>query len=1173
MLENPDESLMLAVGTKVCAKYKGAFCEAKIISISKNLQNKVQNNTNRKSKPRIGNSVKRQIKVGKNVAIKSNEINDIVQGTVLKVQDCSLYTVVFDDGEIACLKRKALHLKSVRYSDTSSTLDKLPLNNPEHSGITSVVKGLRSQKHQKDFGENREEKAVTIEEKDIGKVVCVLTNIKGKIKDNWFPGLIVAPTSQTSIRTNFLVNHLVRSFKDGKYYTVPKKEIIEYTKEIGAKVENRTLITAVNKANTYFDNDELPLHWNRDFLFGVDSIYTDTYDGDNSIKESIEEKDYFVAQLFKFMDDRGTPLNQTPVINEKDIDLYKLFKVVNNCGGYNKVDKDNQWMFVSTEAGHEQQSYLTIKNFYQKYLYGFENFYRKLGCTMLSPPRKGKTRSSFSRSILRNIDKILPSTSSDKNKYVKNKTNNKKNRVSTSAKNVVKAIKVEEKLRKSNEDISKNISNSTSLNKQSVNLDIRKIKDSVKNFKIKIEIDTLNDDQIIEEVKKEKIAKVNPTNTRLLGMKTNTTDEEQTKSFINIITVFKMSNRGFSYYQQNISSTGKFDETTEKKKNVKKKKYNKRKTSSNNTTVVNVKVETFNKNSSVNIGDNLFLQYKQNQLYESKVLEIHDFDGVIKYYIHYIGWNSRYDEWIDKNKIRFKIIEILHGPGDLINEDLSKISTSENNEKIMTVKMKKENENKTKNHISPFVNIKYEPASDEDSSEIVENNVKICYGNNQDIKYDSKHPEKIKTIWKKKYDEMKISNTPSPINIIKDEPSDEESSVTVEDNLIINYGNNQALDEFNDDDYEYDDDDESRLVIVEEPDYQGDENIQTQSLLPLTSSIHPNELEFQSSYQIKINNTSLIDTVNESSICYDKSIQNALISSFEMSSYSKNYDNEVEKVNKCMALPELQFREKMVEEDTLNNTLVIKNNHYVAGYDIHKPSTSKGLFDLIYQPGSNKDSFRATNTSNDTKNSFFVTKQVVNNNSFDTNIPCESNLFDNNTPSTSKYSFYENCMPSTSKQFYNPEADVNSILLHKKAIPDSSNSMAHEQYYQEDTLKMIRKFDDNEVGAFLGLYTMSQSSDKPMVFMANTTEQNIEEDTYLCLNENQKKLNTHGLNEPSTLGIIKITEKSLSKRSISNSPKQSSKRIKLSTTTVPNVPISTVNQDVILMPKVNDKNY
>jgi len=37
-----------------------------------------------------------------------------------------------------------------------------------------------------------------------------------------------------------------------------------------------------------------------------------------------------------------------------------------------------------------------------------------------------------------------------------------------------------------------------------------------------------------------------------------------------------------------------------------------------------------------------------------------------------------------------------------------------------------------------YRNIKYEPANDEDSLEIVENNVKICYGNNQDIKYDSK---------------------------------------------------------------------------------------------------------------------------------------------------------------------------------------------------------------------------------------------------------------------------------------------------------------------------------------------------------------------------------------------------------------------------------------------------
>lgn len=43
--------------------------------------------------------------------------------------------------------------------------------------------------------------------------------------------------------------------------------------------------------------------------------------------EPHEEKDHFVAQLYKFMDDRGTPLNRQPTIANKDIDLYRLFNV------------------------------------------------------------------------------------------------------------------------------------------------------------------------------------------------------------------------------------------------------------------------------------------------------------------------------------------------------------------------------------------------------------------------------------------------------------------------------------------------------------------------------------------------------------------------------------------------------------------------------------------------------------------------------------------------------------------------------------------------------------------------------------------------------------------------------------------------------------------------------
>lgn len=50
-----------------------------------------------------------------------------------------------------------------------------------------------------------------------------------------------------------------------------------------------------------------------------------------------EEKDRFVAQLYKFMDERGTPMNRVPAVAKIDLDLHKFFVVVRKNGGYNKV--------------------------------------------------------------------------------------------------------------------------------------------------------------------------------------------------------------------------------------------------------------------------------------------------------------------------------------------------------------------------------------------------------------------------------------------------------------------------------------------------------------------------------------------------------------------------------------------------------------------------------------------------------------------------------------------------------------------------------------------------------------------------------------------------------------------------------------------------------------------
>jgi RBB1NT (NUC162) domain len=66
-------------------------------------------------------------------------------------------------------------------------------------------------------------------------------------------------------------------------YTVPKKEAFEFTREVGAKVDNNSLRSAVEKAVLFLDSDELPPHWDRDLLFGLqESSDSDSNDGSDS---------------------------------------------------------------------------------------------------------------------------------------------------------------------------------------------------------------------------------------------------------------------------------------------------------------------------------------------------------------------------------------------------------------------------------------------------------------------------------------------------------------------------------------------------------------------------------------------------------------------------------------------------------------------------------------------------------------------------------------------------------------------------------------------------------------------------------------------------------------------------------------------------------------------------
>lgn len=129
-----DDPAYLPVGTAVSAKYKGAFCEARVSKVVRVVKCKVTwRGGGAATLP--DDQVRGPLRAGHAVQARHPDKKEYMEATVSKVQDCSQYTVVFDDGDITTLRRTALCLKSGRHFNESETLDQLPLTHPEHWGF------------------------------------------------------------------------------------------------------------------------------------------------------------------------------------------------------------------------------------------------------------------------------------------------------------------------------------------------------------------------------------------------------------------------------------------------------------------------------------------------------------------------------------------------------------------------------------------------------------------------------------------------------------------------------------------------------------------------------------------------------------------------------------------------------------------------------------------------------------------------------------------------------------------------------------------------------------------------------------------------------------------------------------------------------------------------------
>ncbi|XP_060895364.1 AT-rich interactive domain-containing protein 4B isoform X2 [Labrus mixtus] len=391
-----EEPPYLTVGTDVSAKYRGAFCEAKIKTAKRLVKAKVTFKPDLSTAEVHDDSIKGPLKVGAVVEVK-NQDGVYQEATINKLTDASIYTVVFDDGDEKTLRRSSLCLKGARHFAESETLDRLPLTNPEHFGTPVIGKkgnrGRRSnpvQEEELSSSSSEEEESDQRQNEDLlGKVVCVEGVVTGdKKKTTWYPALVISPDCHDDV-TMKKDNVFVRSFKDGKFYTVLRKDIREINSDCPPKADT-ALKPALDAALEFSLHFVVPSAWKTEVKEESSSSEDDDEDEEEEQEEDAkgeeeeeevepfpEERENFLQQLYKFMEDRGTPINKRPVLGYRNLNLFKLYRLVHKLGGFDNIESGSVWKQVYQDLGipilNSAAGY-NVKCAYRKYLNGFEEY-------------------------------------------------------------------------------------------------------------------------------------------------------------------------------------------------------------------------------------------------------------------------------------------------------------------------------------------------------------------------------------------------------------------------------------------------------------------------------------------------------------------------------------------------------------------------------------------------------------------------------------------------------------------------------------------------------------------------------------------------------------------------------------------------------------------------------
>lgn len=88
----------------------------------------------------------------------------------------------------------------------------------------------------------------------------------------------------------------------------------------------------------------------------------------------LSNREDFERSLLDFHERRGTPMLKIPIMSRTTLDLFRLFTIVRNCGGFEQVDYNRKWRIVNSEMRiplNGSSAYI-LRRHYERLLYPFE---------------------------------------------------------------------------------------------------------------------------------------------------------------------------------------------------------------------------------------------------------------------------------------------------------------------------------------------------------------------------------------------------------------------------------------------------------------------------------------------------------------------------------------------------------------------------------------------------------------------------------------------------------------------------------------------------------------------------------------------------------------------------------------------------------------------------------